>query len=95
VAFVLRTVRLGGAGRAVQRTRVLAGGQLRGRPGRASGDHIFVASKAPWYEIADDLPRFDAYPPGVDATVLPDPPRTAPPPGTLRGSCLCGAVGLR
>ena len=30
--------------------------------------------------------------PGVDATVLPDPPRSAPPPGTLRGSCLCGAV---
>jgi hypothetical protein len=24
--------------------------------------HIFVRSKAPWYDIADDLPRFDEYP---------------------------------
>jgi hypothetical protein len=67
-------------------------GNFEDDPGERPGDHIFVASKAPWYEIADDLPRFDAYPPGVDATVLPDPPRTAPPPGTMRGSCLCGAV---
>ncbi len=67
-------------------------GNLDDDPGERPGDHIFVASKAPWYEIADELPRFDAYPPGVDATVLPDPPRSAPAEGTLRGSCLCGAV---
>jgi hypothetical protein len=24
--------------------------------------HIFVGSKAPWFEIADDLPRHDAAP---------------------------------
>ena len=24
--------------------------------------HFFVGSKACWYEIADGLPRFDAYP---------------------------------
>lgn len=24
--------------------------------------HIFVRSKAPWYDIDDDLPRFEAYP---------------------------------
>ena len=24
--------------------------------------HIFVGSKAPWFEIADDLPQFDEYP---------------------------------
>lgn len=24
--------------------------------------HIFVGSKAPWYEIADDLPQFDGLP---------------------------------
>ncbi len=53
--------------------------------------HIFVASKAPWFEIAGNLPRFDAYPPGLDAPVLPD---RAPldPPGKPRGSCLCGGV---
>lgn len=25
--------------------------------------HIFVGSKAPWYEISDDLPQYDEYPP--------------------------------
>jgi hypothetical protein len=24
--------------------------------------HIFVRSKAQWYDINDDLPRFEAYP---------------------------------
>lgn len=24
--------------------------------------HIFVSRKAPWYDINDDLPRFDEYP---------------------------------
>jgi len=28
-------------------------------------EHIFVGSKAPWYEIADDLPRFQEWPPGM------------------------------
>jgi hypothetical protein len=67
-------------------------GNLEDDPGERPGDHIFVGSKASWYEIPDDLPRFDAYPPGVDATVLPDPLRSEPSPGVIRGSCLCGAV---
>jgi hypothetical protein len=25
--------------------------------------HIFVGSRAPWFEIADALPQYDAYPP--------------------------------
>ena len=25
-------------------------------------EHIFVGSKAPWFEITDDLPQFDEYP---------------------------------
>lgn len=63
-------------------------------PGERPADHIFVAAKAPWYAITDGLPQFDAYPPGVDAMVLPDPPRMAPRPGVMRGSCLCGAVAF-
>jgi hypothetical protein len=60
-------------------------------PGVRPLAHIFVASKAPWYEIRDSLPQFETYPPGVDAPVLPDrPPLDAP--GKPRGSCLCGAV---
>jgi hypothetical protein len=53
--------------------------------------HIFVASKAPWYEIGDNLPAFDAYPPGVDAPAQ----ETLPPldaAGAPRGRCLCGDV---
>jgi hypothetical protein len=26
--------------------------------------HIFVGSKAPWYDITDDLPQYDEWPPG-------------------------------
>jgi hypothetical protein len=26
--------------------------------------HIFVGSKAPWYEIPDELPRFEKWVPG-------------------------------
>ena len=55
--------------------------------------HMFVASKAPWDEIADALPRFDAFPPGIDAAVHPDLPRAHAGPG-LPGSCGCGAVAF-
>ena len=37
-------------------------GSLDSDPGRGADDHIFVASMAPWYAIADDLPRFDGAP---------------------------------
>ena len=58
--------------------------------------HIFVGSKAPWYEITDAVPPFDEYPPGFeDAQVIPEPPRDAAPAGTIGGSCLCDAVAYR
>jgi hypothetical protein len=53
--------------------------------------HIFVASKAPWFEVEDGLTAFDEFPPGTEATVLPDRPPLDPP-GKPRGSCLCGGV---
>lgn len=70
---------------------VVPAGSFDGDPGIRPQLHIFVASKAPWYEIPDSLPRFDAYPPGFDANVLPDPPRP-PSNGAVHGSCLCGGV---
>jgi hypothetical protein len=72
----------------------LPAGPLDGDPGVRPVAHIFVASKAPWFDPRDGLPRFDAYPPGFDAPVLAD---RAPldPPGGTRGSCLCGAVTYR
>jgi hypothetical protein len=66
-------------------------GCLDGDPGVRPLAHIFVASKAPWWEIQDDLPRFDAYPPGAgDAVERPSPP--APSGDGVTGSCLCGGV---
>ena len=37
-------------------------GTLRDTPSTAPGAHIFVGSKAPWYEIADGLPQFEEFP---------------------------------
>ena len=45
----------------------LPAGTLDDDPGVRPAAHIFVASKAPWCEISDDLPQFDEYPPGFDA----------------------------
>ncbi len=38
-------------------------GALDGDPGARPTEHIFVASKAPWFEIHDDLPQHEEYPP--------------------------------
>ena len=70
---------------------IVPAGSFTDDPGIRPAAHIFVASKAPWYELQDELPRFDAWPPGIDAPVLADrAPRD--PPGAPRGSCLCGEV---
>jgi hypothetical protein len=68
-------------------------GNLDDDPGVRPTAHIFVASKAGWHEIADEIPRFDAYPPGwPDAVVEREPAPPASRGGALRGSCLCGGV---
>jgi hypothetical protein len=72
----------------------LPAGSFDGDPGLRPMLHIFAASKAPWYEIPDALPRFDAYPPGIDATVLPDRPAGPVRAGVTRGSCNCCAVAF-
>jgi hypothetical protein len=41
----------------------VAMGTLEDVPGIRPSHHIFVGSKAPWYEIADDLPQFAAHAP--------------------------------
>jgi len=37
-------------------------GSLVDAPSIHPTSHIFVGSKAPWFEITDDLPQFDEYP---------------------------------
>ncbi len=44
----------------------LALGLLDGDPGVRPTEHIFVGSKASWYEIADDLPQHHAWAPGKE-----------------------------
>ncbi len=41
-------------------------GTLDCDPGTRPREHIFVGSKAPWYEIADAIPQFEEWPPGVE-----------------------------
>ena len=38
-------------------------GTLDDDPGIRPQFHVFVGSKAPWFEIADQLPQFDGFPP--------------------------------
>jgi hypothetical protein len=71
--------------------RYVPAGLLDDDPRVAPSAHIFVASKAPWHEIADSVPRFDAFPPGI-GEALPTVRATEPAPGVVRGACLCGAV---
>jgi hypothetical protein len=40
----------------------VAMGTLVDTPSIRPSMHIFVGSKAPWFEITDDLPQFDALP---------------------------------
>jgi hypothetical protein len=39
-------------------------GSLDGDPGVRPAEHIFVGSKAAWFEITDTLPQHDRWPPG-------------------------------
>src|SRR5262249_47840653 len=68
-------------------------GTLDGDPVVRPGFHMFAASKAPWWEIRDGLPAFDAFPPGIDAPVGADLPLRDPP-GAPRGGCWGGAVAF-
>jgi hypothetical protein len=69
-------------------------GVLDGDPGLRPTLHIFVASRAPWYEIPDELPRYDAYPEGSALKVITREARHSGSAGVLAGSCLCGGVAF-
>jgi hypothetical protein len=66
-------------------------GNLQGELGCEPSLHMFVASKASWYEITDNLPQFDEYPPQFD---MPATERAAVETSDdeVQGSCLCGEV---
>lgn len=67
-------------------------GLLDGDPGVRPAAQIFTASKAPWHDL-DEVPAFEAAPPGSPDPGLPTPPRPrGAAPDAIAGSCLCGAV---
>jgi hypothetical protein len=43
-------------------------GTIDGDPGVRPSRHVFVGSKAPWFEITDALPQHEALPPETPAT---------------------------
>jgi len=64
-------------------------GEIEARPER----HMFAASAPAWGAMADDLPRHDAFPPGIEGQPVERPtPDTEP--GLILGGCLCGAVAF-
>jgi hypothetical protein len=71
---------------------VMPAGNLDGDIRRPLDSHIFVASKACWFDITDDAPQFDAYPPDYDVPLTPRPLRQAATAGAIGGSCDCGKV---
>ena len=46
----------------------IALGTLDDDPGIRPESHIFVRSKAPWFEITDNLPQYEGYPPRIAAS---------------------------
>ena len=56
--------------------------------------HYFVGSKAPWYEITDELPQHVEYPPEFGVSGIDRPPAETSE-GAVTGSCLCGDVAFR
>ena len=67
-------------------------GNLDGDVDARVDSHIFVGWKAPWYDITDDAPQYDAYPPGYGRTATEVTERVPATDGAIGGSCLCGAV---
>ncbi|HVY66342.1 MAG TPA: GFA family protein [Gammaproteobacteria bacterium] len=67
-------------------------GNLEGDPGIRPQGHMFVASKAAWYDITDALPQYAAMPPEYGAGEGVARPRVAQRDGVADGSCLCGEV---
>jgi hypothetical protein len=67
-------------------------GLLDGDVGVRPRSRIFVASKSSLHEIADGLPRYAGYPPGIDLPAIVA--RSRHSAAAASGSCLCGTVAF-
>ena len=71
---------------------VLPAGSVEGDIDHELDCHMFVANKAPWIEITDTAPQFDAYPPEFGMEAVASESREPETAGAVGGSCLCGTV---
>ena len=68
-------------------------GTVSGDVGAAQALHLFVGSKAPWHQIADEHEQHLEWPPGWDNSVQVEAEaRESEVPNCTKGSCQCGAV---
>jgi hypothetical protein len=73
---------------------VAPAGNLEGDLGIVPSMHMFAASKAPWYQITDNLPQYAAYPPEAGMAAVERPRPEPASPGWTGGSCACGKVAF-
>jgi len=66
-------------------------GNLEGDLGMLPSAHYFAGSKAPWYEITDDLPQHVEFPTEFNMSGV-ERPHVEAEADTVAGSCLCGDV---
>ncbi len=71
---------------------IVPAGNLVDDPGVRPQSHMFVGSKASWYEITDGLPQHEAMPPAFGGGMGVARPAVAQRDGVADGSCLCGEV---
>lgn len=67
-------------------------GNLDGNITRPLDSHIFASSKASWFDITDDAPQHDGYPPEFGLDGINSEERSPETDGAIGGSCLCGKV---
>ncbi len=67
-------------------------GNLEGDINKAIDFHCFVGSKAPWYEVTDDVPQYEGYPEAFQGEEQETQPRPAATESATGGSCHCDKV---
>ena len=77
-----------------QKAAVSPAGNLEGPLGVKPEMHLFVASRAPWYEITDSLPQHAEYPPESGARPVARPAHASASADCTAGSCACGRVAF-
>jgi len=71
---------------------IIPAGNLDGDIARSLDSHIFMAHKACWFDVSDDAPQFDEFPPNYPGIPVESETRSPATEGAVGGSCLCGAV---